>query len=818
MPLIPVYFEYRTGLRHIDLRNARLTGSWDGNGQSSEQWSTVPMQAFTADDGCPAFRATAMLDDSQIGRGFRWSVIVDTAAQANVSGIPTEVNDAASTDRHRVFTLARADQTERYYLTHCRRLGANKLFVPGRDAPAVRFAVWVPNAQKVELVRSRLAGENNSEGGYIWNDGRGVSAVIPMRPEQDGVWSADLADSPDLVDFRPCDHTLYMFRITKDDGTVAYRTDLYSRCQIGSGAVDPAEAGWSGRRQDLDGTKSCSVIVDPELVTAAFSSPEFPETRWLTEEEFWRDEFDPQRPVPTRLEDLVIYELHVDGLGAGHSPRGTLQDAIDLLPYLKELGVNAVELMPLAEYEGWVSWGYGNSHYLAIEYAGGGRDQFKYLIRACHRHGIAVIMDVVYNHYIADAERAQWAYDSNAPERNIYYWYEGRASDYPGANPPGSGGYIDNMSTGWAARFWEETVRKLFISSAAMLVDEFHVDGFRVDQTTSLHSYAVVHADGRPADNARSFGAKFLREWTRTMRLVRPHVILVAEDHSGWSAVTQPSDDGGLGFDAAWFAEYYHQLIGDATNDPSRARLLKYAGYGNDDALNMMWFAGTLGASTTGRVVYHESHDEAGNSSYQENGQDIHSARTIMVGVNNAPLIGDTRRYAEARVHFAAGVTLLGPAPPMFFMGEEVGAWQPYRYNDFINFREDFPGLRAGAGASLFRFYQDLIRLRFAYPALRSHALDILHVHDANRVLAFRRWEGAQDILVMASLNNHSFGAGYRIQHPAIADGSWQEIFNSDANVYGGSGLINDRRIDTANGGLTAALPANSVIVLERVA
>ncbi|MGB8527195.1 MAG: hypothetical protein WCD75_10210, partial [Rhodoplanes sp.] len=78
MPLVPVHFEYRTGLRHIDLRNARLTGSWDGNGQSSEQWSTAPMQAFAADDGCPAFRATAMLDDGEIGRTFRWSVIVDT--------------------------------------------------------------------------------------------------------------------------------------------------------------------------------------------------------------------------------------------------------------------------------------------------------------------------------------------------------------------------------------------------------------------------------------------------------------------------------------------------------------------------------------------------------------------------------------------------------------------------------------------------------------------------------------------------------------------------------------------------------------------
>ena len=813
MPLIPVHFEYRTGLRDIDLRNARLTGSWDADGRPSEQWSTVPMELFTAEDGCPAFRATARLDDGQIGRTFRWSVIVDTPAQASVSGIPTEVNDATSTDRYRVFMLTQADQTERYWLTHCRRLGANKLFVPGRADPAVRFAVWAPNARNVELVRSLLTGETNSEGGYIWNDGRGVSAVIPMHRDQDGVWSTDLADSRDLANFRQSDHTLYMFRVTKDDGSVAYRTDLYSRCQIGSGDIDPARAaGWSGRRQDLDGTKSCSVIVDPELVTAAFSSPEFPENRWLTEEEFWRDEFDPQRPVPTRLEDLVIYELHVDGLGLGRSPRGTLQDAIDLLPYLRDLGINAVELMPLAEYEGWVSWGYGNSHYLAIEYAGGGRDQFKYFIRECHRHGIAVIMDVVYNHYTADAERAQWAYDSNAPEHNIYYWYEGRASDYPRAD----GGYIDNQSTGWAPRFWEEMVRKLFISSAAMLVDEFHVDGFRVDQTTSLHSYAVIHADGRAADNARIFGAKFLREWTRTVRLARPTVILVAEDHSGWPAVTQSSDAGGLGFDAAWFAEYYHQLIGDATNDSSRARLLKFSGYGDDRPLAMSWFAGTLAGSGVGRVVYHELHDEAGNSSYQENGHDVHSARTIAVAVNGAPLIGDTRRFAEARTHFAAGVTLLGPAPPMFFMGEEVGAWQPYRYNDFINFREDFPGLRAGPGANLFRFYQDLIRLRLTHPALRSHANDILHVHDANRVLAFRRWGGEQDILVMASLNNHDFTAGYRIQHPAIADGRWLEIFNSDARDYGGSGLINAGTIEAAHGSFTALLPANSVVVFER--
>ncbi|RAI44231.1 alpha-amylase family glycosyl hydrolase [Rhodoplanes roseus] len=808
---IPVHFEYRTGLRHIALRDVRLAGSWDAAGHSSAQWSVVPMEAFIADDGCPAFRATVQLDDAVLGETLRWSVTT-TTEDGTVSAIATEPNEAAASDLHRAFVLRGPDQVERYFLTHCRRFGANRLIRSGGDV--VQFSVWAPHAQKVELVRARLTGADNDKGGYVFDDGRGVDTATPMHRDADGIWSTVVEELPEGGAYDLYDHTLYMYRITKDDGTVAYRTDLMSRCQIGSGNVDPArDPSWCGCRRSLDGTKSCSVVVDPGRVTKLFESTRFPETEWDGEADFWRDEHDPGRPVPRRLEDLVINELHVDGLGAGKSARGTLKDAVAILPYLARLGVNAVELMPLAEYEGWASWGYGSSHYLAIEYAGGGRDQFKWFVRACHRHGIAVIMDVVYNHFLAHADRAEWAWDSNAPERNLYYWYEGRPSDYPHAD----GGYIDNQSTGWAPRFWEENVRKLFISSAAMLVDEFHVDGFRVDQTTSLHSYAVIHADGRAADHARIFGSKFLREWTRTLRLVRPDVILIAEDHSGWPAVTQPTAAGGLGFDAAWYAEFYHQLVGDATNDSARARLLKFAGYGDDRPLAMSWFAGTLAASAWGRVVYHESHDEAGNSSYREGDRDIHSARTIVTAVNDAPLVGDTRRFAESRTRVVAALALLGPATPMFFMGEEAGAREPYRYDDFIFHRENFEALAEGEGARLFRYYQAVIALRLGVPALRSRALDILHVHDANRVLAFRRAAEGRDLVVIASLNNQAFAAGYRIQHPALADGTWREVLNSDAPEFGGTGLLNPGAIDSRQGGLTVLLAANSVVVLERL-
>ena len=830
MALIPVHFEYRTGLRRQYVLNARLTGSWSAGGQYSDQWSSVQMTPFTADDGCPAFRATVQLDDSQIGRTFRWGVSVDTQAAPNLWGIPTEAGGAEGSERNRNFTLEAADQTERYYLTHCRRLGANKYFADAQAAPAIRFAVWAPNAQAVDLVRGSPAS------GYIYNDGRGVTASIPMTRGEDGIWNTVVTADASLSDFAGYDHTPYMFRITRDDGSIAYRTDLYSRCQIGSGRKNPeapSDGAWDGTRNDLDGTKSCSVVVDPEQVVRPYrqvdaaGNPVWPETDWVSDQEFWADELNPAKPLPTRIEDLVIYELHVDGLGLGRgAPRGMLEDAIDLLDYLSDLGINAVELMPLSEYEGWSSWGYGTSHYLAIEYAGGGRDQFKHFIRECHRRGIAVIMDVVYNHFTHDGERAEWAYDSLAPERNIYYWYEGRPSDYPAyedaarRNPeqtaPGHGGYIDNLSTGYAPRFWDEMVRKVFISSAAQLISEYHVDGFRVDQTTSIHSYPVLHADGRPVESARTFGARFLREWTRTLQLLKPNVFLMAEDHSGWAAVTQSNEAGGLGFQAIWYAEYYHHLIGDAQSDASRARLLKFAGYGDDRPLNVTWFAGAL-SNSVGKVIYQESHDEAGNSYYDEGGQRVSSGRTIAIAVNWASLSNPaTRRYAEARTHVVAGITLLAPGIPMFFMGEEVGASLPYRYNDFLDYREDFPAMRQGVGAQLFRFYQDVIRLRESRPALRSSNIEILHTHDTNRVLAFRRVDPTGDFIIVATLSNWPFSSGYQIRDSRIPDADWEEVLNSDATQYGGTGVVNAARLRSLGGSITPLVAANSLVVLQR--
>ena len=151
--------------------------------------------------------------------------------------------------------------------------------------------------------------------------------------------------------------------------------------------------------------------------------------------------------------------------------------------------------------------------------------------------------------------------------------------------------------------------------------------------------------------------------------------MLIAEDHSGWHVITEPPRVGGLGFDATWFAEFYHHLIGD-TAAGGHARLLRTAGFGDNGPLPMDAFAGVLAAPGAGTVVYHESHDEAGNSGGSAG---RFAAPSTM---RRSRATRDVRRGAVARV--AAGMTLLSAGTPMFFMGEEIGAQRPCRYDKII--------------------------------------------------------------------------------------------------------------------------------------
>jgi 1,4-alpha-glucan branching enzyme len=832
---------------------AQLKGSWNAAGLRAEDWSTVVMQRDRSPDGCPAFTATVDLV-SQSGTSFDWGVELQDRSGAWLWGIATESGAPDSLRRVRSFQLAApagaGEQEEVYHLNHSRRLGAQRCFHNGNDMPGIRFSAWAPNARSVEVCIPTLwqqGGDPDKDslidptraaperalrssdrhkicGGHI-ADGQGPLlhrhwGPFAMSQQSDGIWATDPAD-PQFARFSLFDHAPYMFRVTKDDGSQAYRGDTYSRCQIGSGTTVPSGT-YFGRIEDLDGTISCSVVVDPDCVAEDFYDPLYPERNWLSQDTFFAN------PAPSpvlrhlRLQDLVIYEVHLGALGfrtRRPNEPGTIKDLLDLLDYLQALGVNAVELLPLSEFGGGgAGWGYGTSHYFAIEYGGGGRDQYKHLIRECHKRGIAVILDVVYNHYHPNAERAEWMYDTVYHERNPYYWYEGRQDDYPGfdrAVPPddrGQGGYVDNMSTGWAPRYWEETIRGTFISSAIAGAVEFGLDGFRVDQTTSIHSYNVLHADGRPLGNVNAWGARLLRELTRTLRLVKPGIMLMAEDHSGWDGVTRSPDEGGLGFDAAWYADFYHHLIGDTDKGSDYAKLIKTAGLGDDRPLAMDYFAGALDATSGRRIAYHESHDEAGNGLYTH--------RTIQVAVNGAPLVGETRRVAEARCRFAAGMTLLSAAVPMFLFGEEVGAEKDFLYNHVLENREDLEGLRTGSGQYLFAFYSALIRLRLAHSGLKSGNIETVFVHNDHRLLVFRRWSAGEEFLVVSSLNNRPFDdPGYIFNADRIPAGRWREIFNSDAAAYGGDNRGNGgETLTTTAGRLECVVPAHGFIVFEREA
>lgn len=799
-------FTYDTGIRRRIFKNVRLVGSWDASGRHTTKCSETPMHESVAPDGAVVFEAEVELAPSEVGRTFAWSVLVDGPLGLDREGVVTEQHGLGHEALHRSFVLSDdPDAEERYYLTHVRRLGARKVRRADGEV-GLRFAVWAPNAQAVEVVFGTLSC------GYIADDGTGIDParpVIALERPVDGVWVAGPEQNPALNRFADFVGAPYMYRIRRDDGSVVYRTDLHSRAQMGKGDVNPNGAPYSGSPAELNGVVSCSLVVDTELTEDELVPPADRPSKVVSDAEFWLDEFNHATPIPHRIDDMVIYELHVGSLGVHHEGPGNFEDAIALLDYLVELGVNAVELLPIAEANGTRTWGYGNSHHFAIESSAGGRDKFRHFVRACHRRGIAVIVDVVYNHYVPNGERAQWQYDSATHENNIYYWYEGKTSDY--ASP--DGGYLDNMSTGYAPRFHEEMVRKLFISSAVALVADFHVDGFRVDQTTSMHAYNVVHADGRAAGEANLAGAKFLRELSRTLRLIRPSTLLTCEDHSDWVLVTEHPDGAGLGFDATWYSSFYHQLIGDTGRGPESANLLRTAGFGGDGPLAMDRFAAVLAGTGRKTVVYHESHDEAGNSE--------HSRRTLMVAIaaesGTPPPTGELRRIAEARCRFVAGMTLLSAGTPMFLMGEEVGAVKDFTFDGFMESREDLLAERKAAGRHLFRFYCDLIRLRRRHHSLATPNIEILVAHNADRVLAFRRWRGPEHYLVVATLSDFGWPEGYELRAPGIQAASWREIFSSDAAQYDGDGVSNRGQIEAEKGLMTLRLPARGFVVLRQV-
>ena len=191
----------------------------------------------------------------------------------------------------------------------------------------------------------------------------------------------------------------------------------------------------------------------------------------------------------------------------------------------------------------------------------------------------------------------------------------------------------------------------------------------------------------------------------------------------------------------------------------------------------------------------------------------------MVVAVNYAPLVDATRIWAETRSRTCFGLSLLSAGTPMFFMGEEIGAQKRYTYDGFMSNREDILGERAGKGKALFRFYQELITLCRRLRSIRSHNIDILHQSNPNRIIAFKRWEGDEQVIIVASFNNSPFANGYVIEKDllGIPNAWWKEVFNSDAAVYGGQNVGNRGAvIPTNQGRLNVVIPAGGFVVFVK--
>jgi maltooligosyltrehalose trehalohydrolase len=412
-------------------------------------------------------------------------------------------------------------------------------------------------------------------------------------------------------------------------------------------------------------------------------------------------------------EDLVLYELHVGAF----TPEGTLDAIIPRLPQLRSLGVTAVELMPVAQFAGDRNWGYDGVYAYAVQNSYGGPQALQRLVDAAHQAGLAVILDVVYNHF--------------GPEGN----YLGNFGPY----------FTDRYRTPWGNAINydgpdSDAVRQFVIDNARLWVRDFHLDGLRLDAVQTIYDLSAHHILGE-------IQAAVEREAARAGRLV--HVI--AETNQNDVRLVRPRARGGLGLDGVWADDFHHSVHALLTGE----RDGYYVDFGElrhvAKALNDVFVydgcyspfrrrrhGSRVGATDRTRfVVCVQNHDQVGNRARGDR------LSTIL---------------SPASQRLACGLLLLSPCVPLVFMGEEYGEESPFPF--FCSFgdldlieavrrgrRQEFAALafrwgseipdpqdpktldsakldwswpEGSARAQRRRLYQDLLDARRSWPALRD--------------------------------------------------------------------------------------------------
>jgi 1,4-alpha-glucan branching enzyme len=451
--------------------------------------------------------------------------------------------------------------------------------------------------------------------------------------------------------------------------------------------------------------------------------------------------WDGDEPLPADNSDLVIYEMHVgtfyDPTPSSGGP-GKFADAIAKLDYLAGLGINAVELLPVAEFPGDYSWGYNPADPYAVENIGyGGPDGLKAFVKAAHQHGIRVLLDAVHNHY-GPSDLDLWSFD-NGTGPGIYFYSAANICCTPWGSRP-------NYST--------EGVRSYIIDNFSQWLDEYHVDGFRWDAVGAMRYYDPGHVSIPEADSLIQYINSTI------IHANHPGVVSIAEDESY-----------GMDFDGEWDRGFGDLLIGEMVKSTDSAR--------NVAAL----FNGMNGYGFS-RVLFDETHDLVGDL----NGA---GAQRLPYRIQSSDPTG---YYARKRSMLAVAIVMTTPGIPMLFMGQEMletqqfGSTHPLHWSSTTNY------------SAVVDFYRDLIRLRrnldavslgLTGPSITAHVID-----NTAKVLAYHRWgAGPNDqVMIVMNFSNNTL-TNYSVSG-FPADGTWYINLNSDWPAYGidfenkGSGFV----------------------------
>ncbi len=440
--------------------------------------------------------------------------------------------------------------------------------------------------------------------------------------------------------------------------------------------------------------------------------------------------------------DLVIYELHVGTFAPDMDGRpGTFDGVRDRLEYLRDLGVGAIQLMPPFAFGGERSWGYNPAHPFAVESSYGVPDDLKALVRSAHQAGIAVLLDVVYNH-LGPSDLDLWQFDGWAEDGKggIYFYQDGRSSTPWGETRPDYG---------------RPEVRSFLRDNAVQWLDEFRVDGLRWDATSYVSS---IGGGGSRARDRIDDGWRFMADVNAELANRFPGRLMIAEDMQSDRAVTKPPRERGAGFGAQW--------------DIGFVRAVRRALVTSSDAdRDVTAVARALAADRTDafkRVVYTESHDENANGGSR---------------VPEEVWPGYAHSWAsKKRATLGSALVLTAPGIPMLFQGQELveGSWFSDEGGVDWTLRQ--------RNAGLLQLHRDLISLRRnvydVSRGLRGPSIVVHHVNEKERVLAYHRWQNGgprDDVIVLANFSATPL-PDYRVGVPRA--GRWRVRFNSDWDGY----------------------------------